>query len=197
MIKERKLLGVIALILSFSLLSLFGLTSCGKKLTEEEILGIFAEKYQTSKILNEYIFGKGLPVSSDGEESDGEGSLYIEVSEEAEYRTKDAFISAINSVYSADYVAETVMPKLFDGFGDDSDISPRYSEKDGILTKNIKDSGYTLSGSFDPSTATVKKLTSTTARIKAEYITGAGNTEEFELLMLLENGEWKFNGPTY
>lgn len=197
MIKKRKLIRVAALVVSLSLLSLFGLTSCGKKLTEEEILGIFTEKYQASVLLNEYIFGKGLPISSESGESDGEGALYIEVSEEAEYRTKEAFIAAINSVYSSDYVAETVMPKLFDGFGDDSDIPPRYAEKNGILTKNVKDSGYTLSGSFDTSTATVKRLTASTVRIKAQYIAGDGATKEFELMLLLENGEWKFNGPTY
>lgn len=189
--------GAIALLLAVSLLiPHICLMSCGATVSEKEMLDIFAEKYEASLAVNEYIWGKG-PEVSEYEKNNSVSVLYVPVSEDAAYRTKDALIEAVRSVYTTEYVDGSIMPRLFDGFGEDADVSPRYSESSGTLTKNVYDGGHELTGRFDTSSAEIEKLTSTTAKIKARYVSESGEVQSVSLLMVLESDGWRFDGPTY
>lgn len=179
-----------------ALLLILTSASCGGSISEEEMLGIFAEKYGSSLAVNEYIYGRG-PDVDEYEALSGVTVLYVPVSETALYRTREALVSAVRDVYTADLIEDSIMPKLFEGFEGEDDISPRYSEKDGVLTKNVCDVGYELEGRVDVGSAEIEKLTSSTARIKAQYTSASGERSSVTFLMVLESGGWRFDGPTY
>lgn len=174
------------------------LTSCScSPYTDEELVEIFKTKYELTVVLNEYIWGDGIPVSEYDPEKVTLEAYYVEVAEDVEYRTKSAFLAAINSVYVSDYVNGEIDQLLFSGYGEDGP-APRYGEINGNLSRNVNDDGNVNvgEGRFLPETAKVKRASGNTAVFTVTYQRG-DKISEYDLMMQQENGEWKFEGPTY
>lgn len=173
------------------------LVSCSSAYTDEQLIAIFKEQYERSYILNEYVWGEGLPASEYDPSEVKLDAYYVTVAENAQYTTKAEFIDAIRSVYVSDYVSGEIDQLLFSGYGDDKH-DPRYGEINGKLSINVKDKGNENigGGKFLPETARVKKSRGSVVVFTVTYERD-GNRTEYDLMMRLEGDTWKFEAPTY
>ena len=192
-----KKIKVIALVMLLTVLAGTLLGSCSSPYTEEYLIEVFKEKYERSYVLNEYIWGDGLPASEYNSENITTESYYVTVSNDAEFKSKADFIAALNSVYVSDFVSGEIDQLLFTGYGDDGP-APRYGEINGFLSINVlgKGNDNVGVGKFLPDTARVKKATGSTVIFTVTYETN-GKTKDYDLMMRLDGDEWKFEAPTY
>ena len=192
-----KKIKVIALFVLLTILAGMLLGSCSSPYTEEYLIEVFKEKYERSYVLNEYIWGDGLPASEYNAENITTESYYVTVSNDAEFKSKADFIAALNSVYVSDFVSGEIDQLLFTGYGDDGP-APRYGEINGFLSINVLEKGNANVGvgKFLPDTARVKKATGSTVIFTVTYETN-GKTKDYDLMMRLDGDEWKFEAPTY
>ena len=192
-----KKIKVIALVMLLTVLAGTLLGSCSSPYTEEYLIEVFKEKYERSYVLNEYIWGDGLPASEYNAENISTESYYVTVSNDAEFKSKADFIAALNSVYVSDFVSGEIDQLLFTGYGDDGP-APRYGEINGFLSINVlgKGNDNVGVGKFLPDTARVKKATGSTVIFTVTYETN-GKTKDYDLMMRLDGDEWKFEAPTY
>ena len=192
-----KKIKVIALVMLLTVLAGTLLGSCSSPYTEEYLIEVFKEKYERSYVLNEYIWGDGLPASEYNAENISTESYYVTVSNDAEFKSKADFIAALNSVYVSDFVSGEIDQLLFTGYGDDGP-DPRYGEINGFLSINVlgKGNDNVGVGKFLPDTARVKKATGSTVIFTVTYETN-GKTKDYDLMMRLDGDEWKFEAPTY
>lgn len=178
-----------------SLLTVLTAVSCNGG-DGEAALAAFKTLYAESVKINEYVFGAGLPYDGEYDLESLSSPYYVEVSEGSPYKTKAELEAAVLSVYSKGYY-NNIRQSLFDGYGEDSDVKPRYKEVGGVLKIDITNTGYKISGVFDTENATVKDVSSSDAIISAIYSVEGQNQKEYELTLVLENGEWRFDAPTY
>ena len=192
-----KKIKVIALVMLLTVLAGTLLGSCSSPYTEEYLIEVFKEKYERSYVLNEYIWGDGLPASEYNAENITTESYYVTVSNDAEFKSKAEFIAALNNVYVSDFVSGEIDQLLFTGYGDDGP-DPRYGEINGFLSINVlgKGNDNVGVGKFLPDTARVKKATGSTVIFTVTYETN-GKTKDYDLMMRLDGDEWKFEAPTY
>ena len=135
----KKIVSVILVIAAVMALGA-SLVSCSSPYSDEELISIFKTQYEKSFVLNEYIWGDGIPSIEYDPESIKLDYYYVEVANDAEYTTKISFIEAIKSVYVSDYVSGEINQLLFTGYGDDGP-EPRYGEINGRLSINVLDNG--------------------------------------------------------
>ena len=188
----------IELILALALaLGTVFVSSCSSPYSDEQLIEMFKTKYERSYVLNEYIWGEGIPASEYNAENITTESYYVTVANDAEFKSKADFIAALNSVYVSDFVDMEISQLLFEGYGDDGP-APRYGEINGFLSINVLDDGNENVGveKFLPETARVKKATKSTVVFTVTYERD-GKTSDYDLMMRLDGDEWKFEAPTY
>ena len=192
----KRILSIILLIATVMTVGA-SLTSCSSPYSDEELIGVFKEKYESSYVINEYIWGEGIAPGEYDPEGIKLDVYYVAVAENAEYATKIEFIEAIKSVYVSDFVSGEINQLLFTGYGEDGP-DPRYGEIDGRLSINVLDSGNANigGGKFLPETARVKKARGSVVVFTVTYERD-GVKNDYDLMMRLEDGEWKFEAPTY
>lgn len=191
---DRKVLSLILLIITLSTI-VTALPSCDEGTPDEaETLSAFAELYERSLIINEYIYGSGM--KSDAEWDGATSPKYADLSEDAPYKTRAELEAAVKSVYSDSYYESSIVYVLFDGYTDTEKLSPRYSEYNGVLRVDISNSGKELSGRFDTSKAEITKLSYNSATIRAPYTKG-DSTKDYELTMVMTANGWRFDIVTY
>ena len=192
----KKIVSVILVIAAVMALGA-SLVSCSSPYSDEELISIFKTQYEKSFVLNEYIWGDGIPSIEYDPESIKLDYYYVEVANDAEYTTKISFIEAIKSVYVSDFVSGEINQLLFTGYGDDGP-EPRYGEINGRLSINVLDNGNVNigGGRFLPETARVKKARGSVVVFTVTYERD-GNKNDYDLMMRLEDGVWKFEAPTY
>ena len=172
----------ISLILVTLILVATAVTSCGGGPADTEVLTAFTELYQKSVPINQYIFGKGLPYDNPESYNIDELSspYYVPVSESSPYKTVEEFKAAVLEVYSKDYYDVSLRQGLFDGYGEKSKEKP----------------GLDITGTFDTASARVKSSSSDEAVITASWKSGA-SAKDYDLVLVLENGAWRLDTPTY
>ena len=171
------------------------LVSCSSAYTDEQLIAIFAEQYEKSYVLNEYVWGEGI---APGEYDPNDVKLeayYVTVAENAQYTTKAEFLDALKSVYVSDFVSDEIDQLLFRGYGDDGP-DPRYGEINGKLSINVNDKGNENigMGKFLPDTARVKKSRGSVVVFTVTY---ERDGKDYDIMMRLEGDTWKFEAPTY
>ena len=192
-VKNKGIAALIALALTVASV-LSALTACSPLPKEEDVLAQFKELYGKSLIINEYIWGEGLPTK---EHTDGQAPLYIMLADDSPYLKKDEFKAAICEVYAKSYVDNEISKYLFDGYGSSSAITARYSVDDnGYLAFDVKSDGEDVSGRFLTDTATVKEITADKAVISCDYERYDMGVKTFTLTMVLENNRWRFDQTT-
>ena len=192
----KKIISVILIVATVMALGA-SLASCSSPYTDEELIAIFKTQYEKSFVINEYVWGEGIPTIEYDPESIKLEAYYVEVANDAEYTTKKSFIEAIKSVYVSDFVSGEINQLLFTGYGDDGP-DPRYGEINGRLSINVLDNGNENigGGKFLPDTARVKKARGSVAVFTVTYERD-GVKNDYDLMMRLEDGQWKFEAPTY
>ncbi len=168
-------------------------TACGKP-DEAGVMEAFKTLYEKSVVINEYVYGVGLPSDTPWDEKTT--PQYEAVSSEAPYKSRAEFEKAIREVYSSDYYTDAIVYSLFSGYGESQKLSPRYSEDGGNLKVDVSNKGRELSGRFDVNGATIVDLSYDRAIIRAPYVKD-GNTKYYELSMVMTENGWRFDIPTY
>lgn len=176
--------------------SVIMLTQCTSKPDEAEVMAAFKELYEKSVKINEYVFGKGLPVDGDFDKDDIKSPYYVAVSADAEYKSMQELEAAVLEVYSSGYYEDALKGALFDGFEGVSDVKPKYTTDGGIFKVDAAGKAADTSGRFDVESARIVKLSAGFASIKATYTRGS-TVAEYTLTMALTEQGWRFDAPTY
>ena len=158
-------------------------------MTEESEKEILDSLLPLSYELNEIFYGEGLKAG------DASANNYATVDSE-EYKTVEDIINKASEVFSSEYVSSIKSSSVFTG-DEELGINPRYLMINGVLKKNVNYpvfNGFSgINGKIDTSTVKIKKQNSHTALLEVSYIDG-GTTE---ITLVLENGKWLINSPTY
>ncbi len=176
---KNKLLAVILL-----LVVCFSLSSCGGNMTDELARAELERLLPTSYELNEIFWGKGLPTVENTSTD-----RYKTVKDESGYESVDEILRKASTVFSADYL-KSIEDAIFIG---NEEVYPRYKEINGVLKADTQNEGFNIKGNIVIETAKIKKQNRAMMIVEADYEDGG----TAELSLILQNGRWYLNSPTY
>ena len=160
-------------------------------MTEESAKTILDSLLPKSYELNDILWGDGLEV-----EDDSDGNVRYRKVKSGQYASVDDVYAAMGEVFSSEYVKSVKSSGIFTG-NPDLGINPRYMMINGTLKRNIDypviDGFSEKNGKIDTSSVQIKKQNSHSALLLLKYTDGG----EKELTLVLENGKWLINSPTY
>jgi len=187
----KKIFRCLAVCLAFT--ALFMLSGCASGNEALEALPALIER---AEVLNRYIWGVGPEVTEydDSSVTASGTSKYVRVADTSEFTTLAALTEAILQTYSTDY-CDIIFEIVLEG---GEDTFARYNEDaEGVLTFNVRSSGYELRTVLDASAARVKS-TGFNRVVVAVPCTFDGQPDgDYEVNLVWENGEWKLDSPTY
>lgn len=153
-------------------------------MTDESARAELERLLPTSYEMNEIFWGKGLEYTDDGS-----NNRFMAVNEDCGYKTIEEIITKASEVFSEEYI-EIIRDAIFT---DSDDIDPRYIEVNGKLMADKNTKGFNIQGNIKIDSAVIKRQNKRTVLIAAEYEDG-GKTE---LTLILKDGKWFLNSPTY
>lgn len=174
----------IALLLALTLILASFLCSCGGNMTEDDVKKELERLLPLSYELNEIFWGKGLEYQNI-ESAD----RYLPVKDDCPYKNTQQILDKAAEVFSAEYLA-IIKDAIFT---DSEDIDPRYMDVNGVLKADKTKTGFDIKGNVLIETSSIKKQTGASVTVTAEYEDG-GN---IEITLVLRDGKWYLNGPTY
>ncbi len=180
--KLRKLKNKILFILCLVMTVI--LCSCGGSMTDETVRAELERLLPLSYEMNEIFWGEGLPFTDDGT-----NNRYMTVTEESKYQTIDEILNKASEVFSDGYLEE-IKDAIFT---DSDDIDPRYLEINGVLKVDKLNKGFNVQGNIKIDSAVIKKQNRGMVVVTAEYEDGG----ETEITLILDEGKWYLNSPTY
>ena len=189
--KSRFLFRALAAIIA--VIAVFSASACSPLASEETVLEEFRRLYERSLVVNEYIWGDGLPAKEYG--SAGNIPYYVEVSEESPYRTRDELTAAVCEVYGDSYVSGSLKAYLFDGYGSNTVFSRYSADVNGYLSVDVKFCEEDTSGRFLTETARAD-VYSDHAIITCDYERSDMGVKTFTLKMVLQHNGWRFDQTT-
>ncbi len=163
---------------------LFMLTSCGGNMTDELARQELERLLPVSYEMNEIFWGEGLPTVENSSTD-----RYKTVKSESGYESIDQILEKASEVFSADYI-ESIKDAIFTG---NEEVYPRYKEISGALKTDTQNKGFDIKGNIVIESAKIKKQNRAMMIVTAEYEDG-GN---IEISLILQNGKWYLNSPTY
>ena len=183
----------------------FSVCGCTKKLSEEEATAQIERLIELSYEINEIVYGEGLAYY---DRIDTQASLYAPVENTEKYDSTGDIKLAIRRVFSESYskVLETVAFSGQDGADFGYHSQPRYIDQNGelMVLKNFYDIEFDSDKYGEYEGVVVKKYDTSTIEIikiskrfvEAEITSEDGKTTII-VTLILENGEWKLDSPTY
>ena len=195
---------LVALLLAFSLVCF---NSCRRPPPPalEEIYDDAVDLIERSYAVNDILFGHGLPVWQ-WESAYAEINyvyqnrpLYETVIPYSTITTADRIKALLSSVYSAAYV-ESLSASLFDGYAYEEGVMPAQirEDADGLHQHREYIPLVTWQRIYDYSTMRVVGGDDRTAVILVNsYLENDPTPMEVELVLVLENGAWRLDTPTY
>ncbi|MBR6681442.1 MAG: hypothetical protein IKL40_00470 [Clostridia bacterium] len=177
-LKNKLAIAILLVILCVSL------TSCGGNMTDESARTELERLLPTSYEMNEIFWGKGLPTVENTSTD-----RYKTVKDESGYENIDEILRKASTVFSADYLA-SIEDAIFVG---NEEVFPRYKEINGILKADTQNEGFDIKGNIVIESARIKKQNRAMMIIEADYADGG----TAELSLILQNGKWYLNSPTY
>ncbi len=170
------------------------LTSCGP--IGDEALTKLPDLISRAEVLNEYIWGLGPEVEDYTESEISSGSAkYVRVAASAKFTTLPALTEEILQVFSTSY-CENIIEIAVSG---SEEVASRYGEdtSDGRLTFNVTSRGFELRTKLDPSKAVVKSIGFNRVEIDVPCTFDGIDDGMYTVALVLENGMWKLDSPTY
>lgn len=173
------------------------------RIDDSEAQRVLQELVPEAEKINEIIWGKGIPAAQ------GENGA-LETVNAAQYRRADTSYGynntselreAISKVYSKAFIDTAINYTAFEGAGgalDENDgIYPRYKDGDnGELLVDITHAAFNISTEISAHSAHV-----TGANFEKVYVTVnaevSGESRELSLTLVLQDGEWRLDTPTY
>ena len=172
------------------------LSGCSVKMSDEEARSILSELVPLSLEMNEIFFGDGLPLEDENAEpmESVTGGQYMRVSPTAKYQSIAEIKTAAESVYTAEYLQNSVYPMAFDGV---DDARPRYAERDGVLCRNLNSVSFSLTDRLEFDRATVSDTGYEVIEISVPYTDADGAEKTAKVTLRQQNGKWLLDSPTY
>ena len=195
------------------LLSAVLLTVCScstKPPAIEEVKETFSGLIEASYEINGIIFGNAVETYDRQDEEVIKNGIYYNVpdgfynyeflTENNKYQTEDEIREATLKVYSEDYIS-SVLDSCFNGFMDESGetaVQPKYLGHTGKLMLNTEYEVYvTGDRRYDFDTMEiVKPSNGKIVNVSLDAIDGEERTKA-RLTFVLQDGEWRLDGPTY
>lgn len=181
--------------LAFAVIMLLSCFACARP-DEAELLEEYKALYEKSLLINEIIYGAGLPYKG---EYDLEGiteTTYVEVSDESPYRTAAALEAAVLEVYTVE-LYESVIKNVLFGSGEQGILlnTPRYKESNGVLLIDLNYEQFVnISGRCKSDEAYVVKSSMGGAVIGAPYFVGeVKQQKDKQTEMFLDDNGWRFD----
>ena len=171
----------------------------------EDIYDEAVELIEASFAVNDIVFGYGLPVWSYGSEYAemlymyDKSPTFENVTEYATVATLDSIKSRMAAVYSAAYV-ESLSSTLFDGYAYEEGSMPAQLREDSSRLYQWKKYAplVTQQRLYDYASMRVVGGDAQTAVIEVDsHLENEQTTLVVELVLVLENGEWRLDTPTY
>lgn len=183
----KKTVRFLVLLLVLSLC--FGAYGCSK-FTEEEVLAAFKELYPRAYAITGYIYGAGLPYTT---ENGTDASGYAPVSEDSPYQTEEEFKAAILEIFTEQYYETTLKYVISESLaGDENGMvtskKPRYKSFGGKLYVSTTYEKTTIA-KCDVDSAYVNDIGFKDAEVCAKR---EGLNDKTCYLVLTENG-WRFD----
>ncbi len=200
---------LLALLAALTLL-LTALTGCRESDPPalEDIYDEAVALIEASYAVNDAIFGYGLPVwpidselaSLTGVYRDSDSAAYERVTDRTPYRSAGELRDAMAEVYSADYVA-SLSETLFDGFVMGSTVvrARLFEDEDGMYQSASHEPLVTQQRVYDYATMRVVKPSNAhfvTIELDS-HLPGEQETLTVRLSLILEDGGWRLDTPTY
>ena len=171
----------------------------------EDIYDEAVELIEASFAVNDIVFGYGLPVWHHGSEYAemlymyDKTPVFENVTEYATVATLESIKTRMAAVYSAAYV-ESLSSTLFDGYAYEEGSMPAQYREDASRLYQWK--GYrpliTQQRIYDYASMRVVDGDAQTAVIEIDsHLENEQTTLVVELVLVLENGEWRLDTPTY
>ena len=195
------------------LLSAVLLTVCScstKPPALDEVKETFSGLIEASYEINGIIFGNAVETYDRQDEEVIKNGIYYNVpdgfynyeflTENNKYQTEDEIREATLKVYSEDYIS-SVLDSCFNGFMDESGetaVQPKYLGHTGKLMLNTEYEVYvTGDRRYDFDTMEiVKPSNGKIVNVSLDAIDGEERTKA-RLTFVLQDGEWRLDGPTY
>ncbi|MBQ7325606.1 MAG: hypothetical protein IJW98_07670 [Clostridia bacterium] len=193
---------IAAVILTLTaLLTVF--TGCKGPITDAQAVEILTPLLEKDAQLNLYIWGDGFTTRDDpGEDSNViETCKYYRVSEDAPYHSVAELKAAIEEVYS-----QQLVPSIYAyAFENNNETMARFCDfkqndqvADLQIDVTLNHPPYELATVFYPSTAVVKRSTTTIMEVEVEFSNGEGGERQTATLRLLkQNDVWKLDTHTW
>ena len=178
---------------------------CAKKISEDEAINQIKTLVERAYEINEIVYGDGLPYY---DRIDTQASLYAPVEDNTKYKSTSDIKLAIRKTFSESYskVLETVAFDGQDGADFGYHSQPRYIDQNGelMVLKNFYDIEFDSDKygeyegievqKYDPSTIEIIKISKrfVEAKIKSEDL-----KTTIVVTLVLEDGEWRLDSPTY
>ncbi len=172
------------ILLCLCLVSALFLCSCGGGMTEEAVKTELERLLPLSYEMNEIFWGNGLAYVDDGS-----NNRYMAVTDDCKYRSVDEIITKASEIFSEEYI-DIIKDAIFT---DSDDIDPRYIEVNGAIRADKYNKGFNVQGNIKIDSAVIKRQNKGMVLISAEYEDG-GKTE---ITLVLQDGKWFLNSPTY
>ncbi len=172
------------------------LSGCSVKMSDEEARSILSELVPLSLEMNGIFFGDGLPLEDENAEpmESVTGGQYMRVSPTAKYQSIAEIKTAAESVYTAEYLQNSVYPMAFDGV---DDARPRYAERDGVLCRNLNSVSFPLTDRLEFDRATVSDTGYEVIELSVPYTDADGAEKTAKITLRQQNGKWLLDSPTY
>ena len=199
-----------ALLLAILLLVLCCLTGCRKSTppTVEDIYDEAVALIEASYAINDAIFGYGLPVwplesqhaALTGVYRDSDSAAYERVTDQTPFLSTTNLLSAMEEVYSADYV-DSLRETLFDGFvvGSNVILAQLYENETALYQSATHEPLVKTQRIYDYASMTIVKPSNAhfvTLELDS-HMPGEEETLTVRLSLILEDDGWRLDTPTY
>lgn len=138
----------------------------------------------TADEIMDICWGKGLETVDSGT-----NDRYKAVKNDCGYKNTGEILTKASEVFCSEYVDYIKNSVFTDG----EDTDPRYMIIDGVLKADTQYKAFEFKGKIKPESAKILKQSSSMMLVEVEYTDGDKN----ELTLVLENGKWLLNSPTY
>lgn len=207
--RSKKIVASVLLLMLITI-SVISLSGCTKKISEEEAKAKVGELVLASYDINVVVYGEGLPTIEIEEEKN---SLYATVVENEKFNSTEDIRNEIQRLYSKSFSSVMEATALEGVHGEISGtiVYARYIDgryglsmlKDDIALKGevdvdgekeeIEHEHMTVL-KYNPNTIEIKKISK---RFVEAYITSEDGGTTILVTLILEDGEWKLDSPTY
>lgn len=169
------------------------LVSCAQ-LSREEAVEVLSDLIPRAAALNEIIWGAGLQTDESYELLAYDVARYCEVNDASPYKTLAELRAECEAVFSESFMV--IIDEIC--FSGNDELTPRYAESAaGRLQVNVSARSFKMRSVLYPERARVVYGIGDVLKVKIPCDFDGKPDEDYEVTLVLEDGVWKIDSPTY